>query len=220
MERKRLFSKRNKVYRIYEGSNTYISKEYINNNILDKEYNVLKLLYDNNVNVPKIISSNNDTIIMEDLGDLTLLEWLIREEKNKSYNYHKTIIDLYNFFQEFYKTTKCALGEQYILKDVNLRNFIIKNDVIYGLDFELCEEGSIVSDIGSLVAYIITYSPVGSDWKYKFVNDLIHIFLLNFKLHKVKLICEIEKELKSILIRRNQNIEVNNILCRIAEEII
>lgn len=220
MKRKRLYSKRNKVYRIYEGDNTYISKNYININTLNKEYNVLKLLYDNNVRVPKIISRNNNTIIMEDLGNLTVLEWILREEKVNSYNYHKIIIDLYNFFQEFYKVTKFVLGEQYILKDVNLRNFVIRNNVIYGLDFELCEEGSIVSDIGSLVAYIITYSPIGSDWRYTFVNDLIHIFLLNFKLNKVKLIYQIEEELLCISQRRNQKIEVDNILCRIAEEII
>ncbi|QSX05298.1 hypothetical protein JYG23_11515 [Sedimentibacter sp. zth1] len=166
------------------------------------------------------ICNKRNSVKLEDLGKVTLLDWLIDEEKRGSINYHKTIIKLLAFFQEFYKVTKDKFGKQYIMGDINLHNFILKDDMIYGMNFESCKEGCIETDIGKFVAYLITYEPIATDWKFKFANDFIHIFMLNFSLHTVSLIKEIEIELNKIAKRRNTEFQTYDILCRIAEEII
>lgn len=215
-----IYSKRNCVCRVLADSRTYISKKYINYECMKSEIEMLRLLYNNDVNVPEIIDIKTDEVILEDLGDKTLLEWLENEEKNNSLDYHIIIIKLLTYFQDFYKVANDKNNVQYVLNDVNLRNFILKDDKIFGIDFELCKPGNIESDVGKFVAYVITNEPMATEWKYKFVNDFIHIFTLNFNLRTVILIKEIENELNNISKRRNKEIHTYDILCKIAEEII
>lgn len=37
-----------------------------------------------------------------------------------------------------------------VMQDINLRNFIVQKDRIYGIDFELCEEGCITEELDHL----------------------------------------------------------------------
>lgn len=220
MEKVKLYSKRNSVYRIYNNSKTFIVKKFYDTNYMLIEAEILNILLHSKASVPKLISVSNDEVILEDLGDLTFLDWLKKEERNSSVTYHKMIIKFLSFLQKFYKTTNEYYGKQYIINDVNLRNFLVNNNKIYGIDFEQCKEGKIESDIGKIIAYIITYEPIATDWKFKFINDFIHIFLLNFNLNVVLLIKEIKLELYNIVERRNIDINTDDIICKIAEEII
>lgn len=220
MEKIKLYSKRNSVYRIYNNSKTYIVKKFSDIDYMLFEAEMLNVLLHSKASVPKIISVSNDEVMLEDLGDLTFLDWLEKEELNSSVTYHKMIIKLLGFLQKFYKVTNEYYGKQYIINDINLRNFLVNNNKVYGIDFELCSEGKIESDIGKMIAYIITYDPIATDWKYKFINDFVHIFLLNFNLNVVLLIKEIRLELNKIFDKRNLDINTDDIICKIAEEII
>ena len=220
MKKVEIHRKRNTVYRIYNNSKTYIVKKYSDINYMLNEAEILNILLNSKASVPKLISVSNDEVMLEDLGDLTLLNWLKKEEKNSSINYHKMIIKLLCFMQRFYKITNDYYGRQYIINDVNLSNFLIKNNKIYGIDFELCTEGRIESDIGRMIAYIVTCDPVASDWKFKFISDFIHIFLLNFNLNIVLLIKEIKIELYKIVDSIQLDINADDLICKIAEEII
>ena len=220
MEKLKLNSKRNSVYRINNNSKTYIVKKFNDINYMLIEAEILNILLHSKASVPKIISVSNDEVILEDLGDITFLDWLVKEEKNSSVSYHKMIIKLLGFLQKFYKATNEYYGKQYIINDINLRNFLVNNNKVYGIDFELCKEGRIEADIGKMIAYIITYDPVATDWKFKFINDFAHIFLLNFNLNVVLLIKEIKLELYKIMAKRKLDINADDIICKIAEEII
>ncbi len=219
----KLYSKRNSVFRFSNDANSYVLKKFNNRVFMTTETAILEMLLRRKVKVPKIISVNNDEIVLEDLGDLTFLDWLESEEKNNSSDYHYMIIQLLSFFRKFYETTLEYYGKQYILNDVNLRNFLIRDNIVYGIDFEMCKEGSLETDIGKLLAYIITYNPIATDWKYGFINDLLHIFTINFNLNPTKLVNEFKRELYAIISRRKLKLNqdcVKSIICRIAEEII
>ena len=220
MEKYKLYSKRNSVYRVFNNNKSYIVKKFNNIDSMLIEAEILDILNQNKVWVPKLIDVSNDEVTLEDLGDTTFLDWIEKEEKSLSVSYHKMIIKLLGFFQKFYKATSDFYGKQYIMNDINLRNFLINNNKIYGIDFELCEEGKIETDIGKMIAYIITYDPIATDWKFKFINDFAHIFLLNFNLNVVLLIKEIKLELYKIMAKRNLDISADDIICKIAEEII
>lgn len=220
MEKIKIYSGKNYIYRVLNNSKTYIVKEYHNTDTMYKETEVLNLMLKNKVDVPRILSVTGNSVALEDLGDVTLLTWLKNEEKNSSVTYHQMLIKLLVFFQEFYRVTKQKYGVQYTLNDISLTNFMIRKDKIYGIDFEMCKEGTIESDIGKLVANIIMYEPVATQWKYRFSDDLIHIFMLNFNIHVVSLINDIEAELRRIIYKRNISADVGDIICCIAEKLI
>lgn len=214
------YSKRNTVYRIRKKDKTFIRKQFSSDFRMNNEVNILNTLKNEGANVPRILSIHNKELNLEDLGEVTLLDWLISAEEECSNNYHDTILRLMSFLHDFYRITKDTYGSVYILGDVNLRNFILKDNKIFGIDFELSGKGDIEMDIGKLIAYIVSYDPVATEWKIKFVNDCIHIFSLNFTIDMIKMLSFVEWELKNIEKRRNININIDNIIFRLAEEII
>lgn len=200
----KLPSKRNDVYRVIDGERKYISKTFLNLFDMKRETDNLNLLKKFDVNVPDILSIENNTVELEDLGDLTLLDWYEQVEIENSYNYKDIIIKLCAWLKEFYEVTFNYYKKSMVLSDVNFRNFIIKNGEIYGIDFELSCEGKIESDLGKIVAYAITYNPIMTEWKLKFADELINALEIELKVNKKLIIEEKEKELKKIIERRKQ----------------
>ncbi len=198
----KLLSKRNDVYRIIDGDRKYISKTFLNLLDMKREADNLNLLKKFDVNVPEILSIENNTVELEDLGDSTLLDWYEQVEIENSYNYKDIIIKLCTWLKEFYEVTFNYYKKSIILSDVNFRNFIIKNGEIYGIDFEQSCEGKIESDLGKIVAYAITYNPIMTEWKLKFADELINTLEIELKVNKKLIIEEKEKELKKIIERR------------------
>ncbi|MBP1925814.1 hypothetical protein J2Z76_001675 [Sedimentibacter acidaminivorans] len=200
----KLLSKRNDVYRIIDGDKKYISKTFMNISDMRKEEDFLILLKNQNINVPNIISKENNTLELEDLGDLTLLDWYEQIEVDNSCDYKNIIIKLCMWLKKFYDVTFNYYKKRIIISDVNFRNFIIKNGEIYGIDFEQSCEGKIESDLGKLVAYALTYNPIMTEWKLRFADELINMLEIELKVNKKLIIEEKEKELKKIIERRKQ----------------
>lgn len=198
----KLLSKRNDVYRVIDSDGKYISKTFLNLLDMKREEDNLNLLKKFDVNVPEIMSIEDNTLLLEDLGDLTLLDWYEQVEIENSYNYKDIIIKLCTWLKEFYEVTFNYYKKSIILSDVNFRNFIIKNGEIYGIDFEQSCEGKIESDLGKIVAYALTYNPVMTEWKLKFADELINMLSIELKVNKKLIIEEKEKELKKIIERR------------------
>lgn len=198
----KLKSKRNDVYRIIEEDKIYISKTF--NNIADmkKETVFLNLLKESDMNVPNIISINNNTLILADLGDLTLLDWYENLEKENSHDYKDVMIKICRLMKEFYNASLSFFNQQFILSDVNFRNFIIKDNKLYGIDFEQSALGNIETDAGKLVAYALTYEPAMTNWKINFCDEFINVLSLELKIDKELIINEKEIELKNLYSRR------------------
>lgn len=201
-----LVSKRNDVYRIIDGDKKYILKEFKDLSDIKKETECLMLLKGCNINVPEIISIDNNILILEDLGYLTLLDWYEDNEKKNSNDYKDMIIKLCKWMKSFYDVSLVRHNRQIILLDVNFRNFIIKGNEIYGIDFEQSSEGNIESDLGKLAAYALTYYPIMTKWKVNFTDELINTLSIVLKVSKKIIIEEKEKELNNINIRRKISI--------------
>jgi aminoglycoside/choline kinase family phosphotransferase len=77
-------SKRNNVFRIVEDEGTHILKKFENRENYIKEKEVLGVLKKAGVNVPSIIKAEDDHLYLEDLGEVTFLDWYEEEEKNNS----------------------------------------------------------------------------------------------------------------------------------------
>jgi len=198
----KLTSKRNQVFRVVEINKTYITKKFSNIENVKKEVEFLQILKDNKLNVPNIIDIKNDTLILEDLGEITLLDWYENLESLNSNDYKDIMMKLARWMKDFYNLTNSCFNKQFILSDVNFRNFIIKDNEVYGIDFEQAELGNIENNAGKLVSFALTYKPAMTNWKINFCDEFINVLSLELKIDKELIIKEKEIELKKLYNRR------------------
>lgn len=199
-----LISKRNKVLRVKDNENTYIRKVFSNEESFKRELEIVTFLKDKSSQVPEIIEVNENEIIYEDLGDETLLQWLEDSENKGITNYENIIKDLLYLINELHSLLKYEFKEELVLFDMNFRNFIIFEGKIYRVDFEQVRGGSIHSDLGKLLAFLMNYYPSHSSWK----KTLRESFIEKLKGYSGIDITEIlryeEEENKEMKIRRGK----------------
>ena len=141
------------------------------------ETGMLKLLKNEGIRVPDILEVGPDYLLLEDLGDETLLAWLERSENQNLKNYEFMVEEMAEFLKDFYRATQAVFNETMIMNDMNFRNFIIHEDRIYRVDLEQISKGEIEADIGRLLAFATTYDPPKTDWKIQFRNSLLEKIL-------------------------------------------
>lgn len=200
----RLTSKRNQVNRIISEDKSFISKIFYEEESYKKEHELFTILEKSGANVPKILKSFKQELLMEDLGDLTLLSWYENLEKQNSYEYEKMIIKFCSWLKSFYSITYNHFNQSYILFDVNFRNFLINDDEIYGIDFEQSALGSIETDAGKLAAFSLTYDPAFTEWKIRFHDKFIEVLSEELQINKDIILTEEHKELEAIKNRRKK----------------
>ena len=197
----KLRSKRNNVFRIVEDEGIYILKKFENHENYIREKEVLSILKKAGINVPSIIKAEENYLYLEDLGEVNFLEWYEEQEKNNALNI-SMVYELCSWFKDFYSAVFEFYKKQFILYDVNFKNFIICDNKVYGIDFEQVKPGHIEEDAGRLVAFGLTYNPSMTEWKMDFRNILINILSNELNIEKEKIISEENKELAAIKKRR------------------
>ena len=197
----KLRSKRNNVFRIVEDEGIYILKKFENHENYIREKEVLSILKKEGVNVPSIIKAEENYLYLEDLGEVNFLEWYEEQEKNNALDI-SMVYNLCSWFKDFYSAVFEFYKKQFILYDVNFKNFIICDNKVYGIDFEQVKPGHIEEDAGRLVAFGLTYNPSMTEWKMDFRNILINILSNELNIEKEKIISEENKELAAIKKRR------------------
>lgn len=197
----KLRSKRNNVFRIVEDEGIYILKKFENHENYIREKEVLSILKKAGINVPSIIKAEENYLYLEDLGEVNFLEWYEEQEKNNALDI-SMVYNLCSWFKDFYSAVFEFYKKQFILYDVNFKNFIICDNKVYGIDFEQVKPGHIEEDAGRLVAFGLTYNPSMTEWKMDFRNILINILSNELNIEKEKIISEENKELAAIKKRR------------------
>jgi len=165
---KKFSSKRNKVFlcsiRGKLNAENAILKQYVIGNP-KREYEILKMLRKNGLNVPQPYFYNKKYAIMDYIPGVLLSDLV--EADNMSWV--EKIVDWFILFH----STMRREGTPFIKSDVNLRNFLFFNDEFYGIDFEDLSVGQPASDIGGLAAHILTNNPRFTQSKQKAVDMLI-----------------------------------------------
>jgi hypothetical protein len=197
-----LISKRNRVLRIIEGDESWIRKEFKVMKRFSAEAGMLKVLKAEGIRVPKILKVGPDHLLLEDLGDWTLLDWFEKAEEDNLENYESMIQGMVDFLREFYIVSHKVFGEPMVMYDMNFRNFIVREDALYRVDLEQTCKGSIESDIGKLLAFATTYHPPGTDWKMKFRDRLFEQLTDALVLHRETVLEEEMKEYREMNSRR------------------
>ncbi|MGB7606516.1 MAG: RIO1 family regulatory kinase/ATPase [Lutisporaceae bacterium] len=165
-----------------------VIKKYPSEGIAAFEERTLNKLYVFGLKVPKVISSGSMEIQMEYIEGQTLLEKLeLMEKENAGLELQHTLSEmLADWFLKYYQAVD--FNHTSILRgDVNCRNFIVNDLGIWGVDFEEEVTGEREKDIGRLIAYIFTYEPSFTIWKFEFCHLLEAVMCQKLSLNRIKL---------------------------------
>lgn len=198
---KQFLSKKNNVLQVEKDGQTIVLKQYRDISNAKREYEILQYLSNNDIQIPTVISNNSEGLYMEYVEGITLLDYYMKLENDCLDDYLSVLVSLSKYHKKLYSVLD-KYKTNTILGDMNFRNYIIKDNQIFRIDFEECKEGSLESDIGKMAAFALTYNPSFTPWKQKFTSSLIHVFSEELRISKNNIAQEMEKELEEMKVRR------------------
>ena len=83
--------------------------------------------------------------------------------------------------------------------DVNLRNFIWYDEMVFGIDFESSGNGDRLLEKAELLARYLLYNPVESDFKKEVLQEIKETMEFSDRFEKM-----IESEMTAIILRRGK----------------
>lgn len=209
------YSKRNNVYKVaiqsmpkeevaimgdygtstMESSEYLIMKKYGRKETLELEYNNIKFLEGMSIPVPKIIMKTRDSLFLEYKQGI-LVDDSVEQESMGSW-----IEELALWMAKLHRIKN---KDESLLKiDVNLRNFIYSDNIIYGLDFEEFGYGDPRRDLANICFFILTNRPCFTRRKHLIMRR----FLESYERHSGMKLTEMGRFLrlskKESKIRRN-----------------
>lgn len=147
-EIKVLFSRRNKVELITEDTGRrLVRKTFADSSCCERETFVLKRLAGEQS--PRLISETKNVIETSFVDGKSLFDELFYGEREK-------LSDAARAVSAFLRLFSSRLPGYYLF-DMNLRNFIIADDVCYGLDFEEVAEGDMKISVAKLIVFCTFY---------------------------------------------------------------
>lgn len=186
---KKFYSKRNDVTLIEREGVLIVKKQFATKRSYNKELRELIVLQGKAV--PNIVEYGDKIIYIEYIdGELLLDKFLLADNKEL-----KRIAELFANFIKSY----CAIRRGKALGDVNFRNYIIKNDKIYGVDFENVTCGNELNTLSKSIAFAMLYDA-DKERKQYFCECLAN----NFN-YKKTLVIAVNKEIKALGKRRNKD---------------
>lgn len=178
-----LSSSRNQVCLVkLDNGNKAIYKQFTDKRGADREAEVLRRTAVTGY-APTVLEHGDGYLINEYVEGITLYdEFRSATMTDDTQQLIKLADMLAIYLQIFY-----SMNEGYILKEINLKNFIIKDGRCYGIDYERISEGMQYSDIAGAIANALIISVGGALSSLPFVKQL----LKNFHLELFDIINEI-----------------------------
>lgn len=163
-----LLSKRNHVFLAQDDSGrSVVVKDFgEESESFGRELQVSRILHQQGVAVPEVLDVSQNRIVysfVEGTLAVDLLEQL--EQPRYTAVVTETFGEICRWLEGCYNALKSAFGNEMILGDAHLRNFICGSRV-YGVDFECAAPGRRETDIASLVLFTLTYTPMCTPAKY------------------------------------------------------
>ena len=214
MFQEKLESKKNEVYkreRYVDGEKLFVvEKEFLEEKHFYIEYILHDILSKNGLSVPRLLDFESPAgdfkgkLVYEFLeGDLAL------DALADKHTAEEMLVEVIIWMERFYEiTAENSSGEQWVLGDIHLRNFIYDKEkgILYGFDFEEAEKGVIERDIARLFLFIATYEPEYSELHLELAEYFLKGALTEFKLSKQELLDEVYGEAKRMAERRKREV--------------
>ena len=182
-------SRRNNVQLIKTNAGKVVQKSYSQKEDCSRELKIYKMLRGTSVPHAHVTDCDSMWIEMTYLPGENLVDILDGQEQSGIIRW--TIWEkLVKWLLCFHETTG------HVMTDVNLRNFLYDpgSDVLYGVDFEACEEGSMTRTAALLAAYIRHYAPENTRIKQEIAEYVLKEFSRCLSIPMQELLMETEKQ--------------------------
>jgi RIO-like serine/threonine protein kinase len=183
-----------------------IEKTFTEAAALKKELSMLSLLHEMEFSVPECLGQFDRVLLYEYLGGMTLCEKLEIAEVSESdlfsgpVNRNSEITALLKKTIDWLNRLHQKTGLTFY--DINLRNFIVRDNLVYAIDYEDFSKLKPAVDYGRLLAFILTYKPVFTEWKKALTRELEDYLDTEIKVDMDEVKQEKERELARISERR------------------
>ncbi|TFF86997.1 hypothetical protein EU519_00070 [Candidatus Thorarchaeota archaeon] len=161
----RLRSKKNVVLRLALSSGEKLIGKLFVTGQFELEHGLLVSCRTAGLSVPEVYGARNGVILMQYISGEPLVDALNRTLENRY------VVLLAQWYYDFHQTTDMLKG------DPRLRNFIVADDTLWGLDFEEAHEGPWILDIGGVTASILDTNPIFSREKRRMAWLLLDEYL-------------------------------------------
>lgn len=201
-------SKKNYVYRQPDTQQDVVVKVFSSPERFRTEKEMVSLLQGTRLLIPERLSIDEEqaAIVYEYIEGIPVVDLIEDIEAEEARGIFTQICD---WMINFYAVTRESMGQQYILGDIHLRNFIYvqASGDIYGFDFEECRPGRIETDLARLWAFILHYDPEFTPRK-KMLAALVkeHLFA-RLALDEAYFQQEAERETAELIARRSRRSE-------------
>lgn len=183
-----------------------IEKTFTEAVALKKELSMLNLLHEMAFSVPECLGQFDRVLLYEYLGGMTLCEKLEIAEVcepdlfSGPVNRDSEITALLKKTIDWLNRLHQKTGLTFY--DINLRNFIVRDNQVYAIDYEDFSKLKPAVDYGRLLAFILTYKPVFTEWKKALIRELEDYLNNEIKVNMDEVRHEKERELARIRERR------------------
>lgn len=193
-------SRRNDVSLIQTDQGRIVIKTFSEEDAFEKELHIYSLLKGKDIPCAKVICAEGKTLALSELPGQNLVKCLEAQEQAGLPRWD-VWEKLVAWLAEFHLQTG------FVMTDVNLRNFLYDEEskILYGLDFEQCQTGSMTVPAASVAAFIRTYKPENTPLKQEISEYILKLFAHNCKMEVDSLFLETaEQELKILARRKNK----------------
>lgn len=210
--KKHYTSRRNEVFLVQktdmcaEKAEMYVVKRCLYEQA-SNEADMLRKLHGNGIKVPAVIAEGSDWLLVEYikgelLGDAT-------EGKDSQW-----CAQLIGWLADFHAYCDRS-GTDICNCDINLRNFIVGVDGIYGIDFEDMQRKHPGIMIGALAAHLLTFGDILSNSRQKTAAEFLRLCAENIILSRQKTAYAVWKEafsleMEALAARRKQQTSIIN----------
>jgi len=210
----KLKSKKNEVYkkqRVINGETCYVvEKAFSDVKRFYMEYMLHDMLSKSDLTIPRLLDFENPC---ENTNGKLIYEYIDGDVALDTFadtNLAKEVLDqMIAWMGRFYEITRQHSGEQWILGDAHLRNFIYDRakEKLYGFDLEEAQKGAIEQDAAKLFLYIATYEPEYSANHLELAEYFLKKALSRLNLSGHQLLKEISNEVTQMETRRSCEIK-------------
>ncbi|MHA1906788.1 MAG: hypothetical protein ACW98Y_05815 [Candidatus Thorarchaeota archaeon] len=162
VKKERLRSKKNVVYHLIllpketNKEHNLIAKAFVTGNY-EIELNLLKQSFTGGLKVPEVIDAKDGVLLMRFVSGELLVDRI-----NRTFDLN-LIDDLAQWYFDFHSLQPLLKG------DPRLRNFIVTDDGLFGVDFEEANKGHWIVDLGGIAASLLDTDPINDPRKRKLI---------------------------------------------------
>ncbi|GEM_PF-4027731 len=186
-------SRKNLVFLIKYGTELAVCKFFYSIQAAHKEWYLLFRLRSLGIPAPRPITLFGQWSIREFVDGLSIMDMLDSGRSDL-----KWTLPLARWLYDFHRYANLKLG------DVNLRNFIFKEDIgsIFAIDFEDVTTGNPLEDLGDLAVHILTHRPSFTELKFRAAASVLKSYIYLAEVDKDMIVDEVYNGFLRAAIRR------------------